>query len=86
MTGLRAERARAALIARLNDRARQAMGIACAAATTTGFRALPASDQSRVRELIETFDRFTPGNDPTASAISERYIKGAMAAGRHRHP
>ena len=64
MTRSRAERIRAAQIARLNDRARQAMGIACAAVTTSGFRALPASDQSRVRELIETFDRFTPGNDP----------------------
>ena len=64
MTRSRAERARAARIARLNDRARQAMGIACAAVTTTGFRSLSASDQSRVRELIETYNAFTPGNDP----------------------
>ena len=64
MTRSRAERARAALIAKLNDRARQAMGVACAAVTTVGFRSLPASDQSRVRELIETYDAFTPGNDP----------------------
>ena len=64
MTRSRAERIRAAQIARLNDRARQAMGIACAAVTTSGFRALPASDQSRVRELIETYDAFTSGNDP----------------------
>ena len=40
------------------------MGIACAAVTTTGFRSLSASDQSRVRELIETYNAFTPGNDP----------------------
>ena len=64
MTRSRAERARAALIARLNDRARQAMGIACAAVTTSGFRSLPAGDQSRVRELIETYNAFTRGNDP----------------------
>ena len=64
MSRSRAERARVARIAGLNDRARQAMGIACAAVTTSGFRSLPASDQSRVRELIETFDAFTPGNDP----------------------
>ena len=64
MTRSRDERARAGLIARLNDRARQAMGIACAAVTTSGFRSLSASDQSRVRELIETYTAFTPGNDP----------------------
>ena len=40
------------------------MGIACAAVTTTGFRSLSASDRSRVRELIETYNAFTPGNDP----------------------
>ena len=64
MNRSREERARAAQIARLNDRARQAMGIACAAVTTVGFRSLPATDQSRVRELIETYNAFTPGNDP----------------------
>lgn len=51
-------------IARLNDRARQAMGLACVAVATEGFRGLPEQDQSRVRELIETFDAFTPDNDP----------------------
>jgi hypothetical protein len=51
-------------IARLNDRARQAMGLCCIAVATQGFRALPAEDQSRVRELIERFDAFTPDNDP----------------------
>ena len=40
------------------------MGIACAAVTTTGFRSLSAADQSRVRKLIETYNAFTPGNDP----------------------
>jgi len=51
-------------IARLNDRARQAMDPACVAVATEGFRALPDEDQSRVRELVETFDAFTPDNDP----------------------
>ena len=40
------------------------MGVACTAVATQGFRALPLADQSRVRELIETFDAFTPDNDP----------------------
>lgn len=51
-------------IARLNDRARQTMGLVCVAVATEGFRALPDADQSRVRELVETFDAFTPDNDP----------------------
>jgi hypothetical protein len=51
-------------IARLNDMARKAMGVACTAVATVGFRSLPASDQSRVRELIETFDAFDEDNDP----------------------
>jgi hypothetical protein len=65
MIGVAVEgRERAAQIACLNDRARQAMGLACVAVATEGFRALPPSDQSRVRELVETFDAFTPENDP----------------------
>lgn len=51
-------------IARLNDRARQAMGLACVVVATEGFRGLPEADQSQVRELVETFDGFTPDNDP----------------------
>ena len=51
-------------IARLNDRARQAMGLACVAVATEGFRALSEEEQSRVRQLVETFDAFTPDNDP----------------------
>lgn len=50
-------------IARLNDRARKAMGLACVAVATEGFCALPDEDQSHVRELVETFDAFTPDND-----------------------
>ena len=51
-------------IARLNDMARQALGIACTAIATVGFRSLPESDQSQVRELIETYDAFDEDNDP----------------------
>lgn len=53
-----------ARIARLNDQARQAMGVACTAVATVGFRSLPDADQSSVRELIETFDAFDDDNDP----------------------
>jgi hypothetical protein len=51
-------------IARLNDLARRAMGVACTAVATAGFRSLSDADQSCVRELIETFDVFTEDNDP----------------------
>jgi hypothetical protein len=54
----------AARIARLNDLARKAMGVACTVFVTPGFRALGAADQSRVRESIETFNAFTEDNDP----------------------
>ena len=64
MTALATASEQTARIARLNDLARSAMGVACTAVATQGFRALPASDQSRVRELIETFDAFTEDNDP----------------------
>ena len=55
---------RAERIARLNDLARRAMGIACVVVATEGIQALPEADQSRLRELVETFDAFTPDNDP----------------------
>ena len=55
---------RAERIARLNDLARRAMGIASVVVATEGIRALPEADQSRLRELVETFDAFTPDNDP----------------------
>lgn len=57
-------REQAARIARLNDLARQAMGVACTVVATVGFRSLSDADQSRVREFIETFDAFTEDNDP----------------------
>ncbi len=57
-------REQTARIARLNDLARSAMGVACTAVGTVGFRSLPEADQSSVRELIETFDVFDEDNDP----------------------
>ena len=53
-----------ARIARLNDLARTAMGVACTAVATVGFRSLPDADQSQVRELIETYDAFDEDSDP----------------------
>ena len=61
---LATEREQAARIARLNDLARKAMGVACTAVATVGFRSLPEADQSCVREQIETYDAFTEDNDP----------------------
>jgi Protein of unknown function (DUF3768) len=61
MSALATAREQTARIARLNDLARSAMGVACTAVATVGFRSLPTSDQSRVRELIESFDE---DNDP----------------------
>ena len=55
---------RAERIARLNELARCGMGIASVVVSTEGIRALPEADQSRLRELVETFDAFTPDNDP----------------------
>ena len=57
-------REQTARIARLNDLARSAMGVACTAVATVGFRSLPEADQSSVRELIETYDAFDDDNDP----------------------
>lgn len=64
MSALTVAREQTARIARLNDLARSAMGIACTAVATVGFRSLPEADQSQVRELIETYDAFDEDNDP----------------------
>ena len=53
-----------ARIAELNDLARTAMGIASRVMQTAGINALPPATQSRIREKVETFDAFHPGNDP----------------------
>jgi Protein of unknown function (DUF3768) len=59
-----AAREQTARIARLNDLARRAMGVACTAVATVGFRSLPEADQSSVRKLIETYDAFDEDSDP----------------------
>ena len=59
-----AVREQTARVARLNDLARRAIGVACTAVATVGFRSLPEADQSSVRELIETYDAFDEDNDP----------------------
>jgi hypothetical protein len=51
-------------IAELNDLCRTAMGVAGRLFQTAGICALPLADQSAVREKVETFDAFTPDNDP----------------------
>ena len=61
---LAAAREQTARIARLNDLARGAIAVVCTAVATVGFRSLPEADQSRVRELIETYDAFDEDNDP----------------------
>jgi len=56
--------ARTLKIAALNDLCRTAMGIAGRLVQTSGINALPAADQSAIREKVETFDAFTLDNDP----------------------
>ena len=55
---------RTTVIAMLNDLARTAMGIASRLVQTPGINAFAAYDQSRIRELVETFEDFNEGNDP----------------------
>lgn len=40
------------------------MGVASILMETAGFKALPDADRSRIRELVELFNEFTPANDP----------------------
>jgi hypothetical protein len=51
-------------IAELNDLARTAMGVAGRVYQTEGIAALSPAAQSRIREKVELFNDFTPGNDP----------------------
>jgi len=51
-------------IAALNDLCRRAIGIAGVLVQTEGINALPAHDQSAIRERVERFDAFTENNDP----------------------
>ncbi len=54
----------AAKIAALNDLCRKAMGLAGRLVQTQGICALSQADQSAIREKVETFNAFTPGDDP----------------------
>lgn len=58
------ERDKTRTIAALNDLARTAMGVACRLVQTSGVSALPAREQSAIREKVERFNEFTAGNDP----------------------
>jgi hypothetical protein len=51
-------------IAQLNDLARTAMGVAGKLLQTPGICAFDPAEQSKIREKVELFDNFTPGNDP----------------------
>lgn len=76
-------------IARLNDWARQELGLACIVVATEGFRALTEEDQSRVRELVETFDAFTPDNDPFGErdfGAIYRHVEGRWTTARPARP
>ena len=64
MSAITVAREQSARIARLNDLARSAMGVACTAVATVGFRSLPEANQSHIRELIETYDAFDEDSDP----------------------
>ena len=79
---LAAAREQTARIARLNDLARRAMGVACTAVATVGFRSLPEADKAQVRELIETYDAFDEDSDPHGERDSGASISLAMASGR----
>ena len=56
--------AKTATIARLNDQCRSAFGVLCHVLQTPGISALPSAEQSAIRERVETFNDFTPDNDP----------------------
>ena len=51
-------------IACLNDHCRAAMGVAGRLFQTEGINALPAAEQSAIRQRVETFTDFTTDNDP----------------------
>ena len=55
---------KSAKIAKLNDLARTAMGVASRVMQTPGIRALSPELQSRIREGVENFNTFTRDNDP----------------------
>jgi hypothetical protein len=54
----------ASKIAALNDLCRKAMGVAGHVVHTCGIGSLPLNDQAAIREKVETFNTFTPDDDP----------------------
>jgi hypothetical protein len=57
-------REQTARIARLNDLARRAMGVACTAVATVGFRSLSEADQSQRPRTYRNLRRFHEDSDP----------------------
>jgi len=51
-------------IAKLNDLARSAMGIASRLVITDGIAAYASEDLSSIRQSVETFNDFNEDNDP----------------------
>jgi Protein of unknown function (DUF3768) len=51
-------------IARLNDLARQSLGITCRLVQTDGINALSDAEQSAIREAVERFNDFNEDNNP----------------------
>lgn len=72
-------------IARPNDRARQAMGLACVAVATEGF----GPCQMKISRVCASWSKPSTYSRRTmilmASAISGRSIRMAMATGRRRN-
>lgn len=58
------ETQRKAKIRELNYLARTAMGVCSRVVQTPGIAGLAPDVQSRIREKVETFNAFTPDNDP----------------------
>lgn len=65
-------------IAELNDKCREAMGIYGPVFQTRGISALPMIEQSAIREKVETFDAFTPDNDPYGERDFGAFIHGGQ--------
>lgn len=51
-------------LAELNDQCRKSMGIIGRLVQMRGINALPDRVKSDIRQRVETFDQFTPDNDP----------------------
>jgi len=52
------------------------MGVACRLVITEGIASLNEALQSRIRERVETFDGFTPDNDPHGERDFGNFTEG----------